>query len=112
MPVVATCEVASNVVAPVAVTPETIAEAAPAISKPDITIVASLDTGVIPSPPVIMPGMTTLPHSPTIGLVSYHKSNPHYFLFCFFLLLPLCNKLCFMCQFTAAPFCLRSIALI
>lgn len=58
---------------PIMVTPETVSEAAPAIPEPYVVIVAGLGTGVIPLPPIMMPGMITPSRSPTTGLVFFRK---------------------------------------
>lgn len=84
MPVAATHEVASDIVASVAVTLKTVFEATPTISKPDIAIVAGLGTDTIPSPSVMMPGVATPPYSLTTGLVSSCEPIPNILSFCLF----------------------------
>lgn len=79
-------EVASDVVVPKVILLETVFEAVPATSEPDVIIVAGLSSGVIPPSPIMMPRMATPPHCPTIGLVSSHKFNSNTLFFYLFMI--------------------------
>lgn len=95
VPAMVSLEVASDVVVPVTTTPEVIPNVAvpaevileivsaplPTISEPDVVSITSLGTDTIPSPPVMILGMTTLPCSSTTGLVYSLKFSPQYFIF-------------------------------
>lgn len=62
--------VASDVVVQEEVIPKSISETVPTTSEADVVIVTSLDSGTIPSLPVMMPKMATAPHNSTTALVS------------------------------------------
>lgn len=84
VPIVATHEVVSNVATLVAVTPEIVSKAAPITFELDVVILTNLGISAIPLPSVMIPGMTTPPHSPITRLVSSHKFNSNIFFSTFF----------------------------
>lgn len=98
VPMVATHEVTSDVSTPIAVTPETISEVVSVTSEPDIIIVTSLGTGVIPSPSVMVREWQLLvARQPNCCLLV--SSTPNILFFCH-TTLSLCNVLNSRCRFT------------
>lgn len=100
-------KVAFDVVVQAEVIPKSISETIPTTSEADVIIMTSLDSGTIPSLPVMMPKMATAPHSPTTGLVSSCEFLPPLLYFsAFFCFSSSCNGWCFRCRLTTASFCL------
>lgn len=52
---------------------EVASKVAPTVSEPVVVIVTGEGTSTIPSPPIMMPRMATLPCSPMTELVSSYK---------------------------------------